>query len=83
MFRALNIGALALCLIAPAQGDPIKQTGTRGVRELVADLSGADPAVRAQAACDLRNLGDAAADAIQPLVALLGDPAPVPATICR
>ena len=49
----------------------------RGVRELVADLAAADPAARVRAACEIRDLGDTAADALQPLVGMLGDAAPV------
>ena len=36
----------------------------RGVRELVALLRASDPVSRARAACDLRELGDRAAEAI-------------------
>ena len=56
---------------------------SRGVRDLVTALSASDPAARARAACELRELGDAAADALQPLVNLLADAAPVDGNVCR
>ena len=46
---------------------------TRAVRELVADLTASDAAARARAACELRERGDSAAEAVQPLVLLLAD----------
>ena len=55
---------------------------SRGVGELVADLAAADPAVRVRAACEIRELGDTAADALQPLVGMLGDAAPVESSVC-
>lgn len=54
----------------------------RNVRELAAALSAPDPAARAAAACALRQEGDAAADAIPQLVALLADPSPVEHSVC-
>ncbi len=54
-----------------------------GARELMAQLSSADPAARAKAACGLRELGDDAAAAIDTLVALLADGAPVEQSVCE
>jgi len=55
---------------------------TRGVNELTAALSAADPMTRARAACDLREHGDGAAAAIDQLAALLADGAPVDHIAC-
>ena len=53
------------------------------VRELVAGLSSGDAAVRAKAACELKDQGDRAGDAIDALVRLLGDATPVNRDVCR
>ena len=55
----------------------------RGVRELVALLRASDPVSRARAACDLRELGDRAAEAIDPLIALMDDATPVSEDVCE
>jgi HEAT repeat protein len=55
----------------------------RSIKELIAALAASDPAVRAQAACDLKDEGEAAVQAVEPLVRLLSDGAPVEQTICR
>jgi HEAT repeat protein len=55
----------------------------RTVNDLVAALAASDPAVRAQAACDLKDEGATAAQAIDQLVRLLSDGAPVERTVCR
>ena len=46
-------------------------------------LRASDPVSRARAACDLRELGDRAADAIDPLVALMDDATPVSEDVCE
>ena len=56
---------------------------SRGVTDLIAALALADPAARAQAACDLKHQGDAAAAAIEPLARLLADGAPVERSVCQ
>ena len=48
----------------------------------IADLVAQDPVVRARAACEMREAGDTAVDAIQPLASMLGDAAPVEAQVC-
>ncbi len=53
------------------------------VRDLISQLSAADPATRAKGACALRELGDEAAPAIDALVALLADGAPVDRSVCE
>ena len=75
---------LALLALTSAANDVSLSTSAQTAERTRADrgLSAADPAARARAACDLRELGDAAADAIQPLVAMLGDAAPVEAMVC-
>ncbi|HEX6975830.1 MAG TPA: HEAT repeat domain-containing protein [Vicinamibacterales bacterium] len=64
----------------PFYGDPVRQTRT--VKELVTDLTDGDPVVRTRAACDLREAGDRAIDAIQPLVELLADGTRVDPEVC-
>ena len=63
-----------------AFADPVAQT--RNVKELTAELGDADAIVRTRAACDLRDAGDRALDAVQPLVALLGDGTKVDPSVC-
>ena len=53
------------------------------VRELVAGLTSGDAVVRAKAACELKDQGDRAGDAIDSLVRLLGDATPVSQDVCR
>ena len=76
--------AATLVLMLPlliACGDAAAQTRP-DARQLVA-RSAADPQVRAKAACGLRELGDDAAIAVDALVALLPDGAPIPMTVCE
>src|SRR3954470_15095170 len=70
-------------LTSPANDyrDPSAQT--RNLRELIAELGASDPATRARAACDLRETGDAAADSIQPLAAMVSDASPVESLVCN
>src|SRR4051812_3816281 len=83
MIRPFALSLLALLAVAPSAGtDRPGDPQPRGARELIADLGAADPAARARAACGLRELGDAAAEAMQPLVAMLGDAAPVESAVC-
>ena len=77
--------AATLVLVLPllfASGDAPAQT-RQDARQLIAQLSAADPQVRAKAACGLRELGDDAAVAVDALVALLPDGAPIPMTVCE
>jgi HEAT repeat protein len=53
------------------------------VAELTAALGAPDAEARGRAACELRELGDAAAPAITPLVALLPDGAPLNRRVCE
>ena len=53
------------------------------VRELVAGLTSGDAGVRAKAACELKEQGDRAGEAIDSLVRLLGDATPVSQDVCR
>lgn len=57
--------------------------GRAGARELMAQLSSSDPVARAKAACALRELGDEAATALDALVAMLPDGAPVEQSVCE
>ena len=61
---------------------PQRRSEPVNARELIADLDAADPVTRAKAACGLRDLGDAAADAMVPLTKLLADGSPVDARAC-
>jgi HEAT repeat protein len=70
MIAVVIAAALAL---APAQSD---------AKTTAAGLTSADPATRARAACDLRDLGSNAAFALPQLVALLGDGSPVDGNVC-
>jgi HEAT repeat protein len=59
-----------------------RQHQERTARELIQDLGAVDPAVRARAACGLRDLGDRAEDAMSQLIALLSDGSPVDGRVC-
>ena len=74
--------ALAGLPACVAQAEAQRPHEQSSLRELTADLSAADPAVRAKAACGLRELGDRAADALMPLTRLLADGSPVDARVC-
>ena len=50
--------------------------------DAAAGLKSADPAARTRAACDLRELGSSASDAIPQLIALLDDGSPVDPSVC-
>ncbi len=82
MIRIGVASLIALLALTSANEYRELNTQSRGVRDLVADLAAADPAARVRAACEIRELGDTAADAIQPLLAVLGDAAPVEASVC-
>jgi HEAT repeat protein len=83
MVRALAFGTVLLAIVPPHTLDCGRAVQDRGVAALTADLSAADPETRARAACELRELGDGAATAVQPLTALLSDGAPVDPGVCR
>jgi hypothetical protein len=82
--RALAIAlAAAVVLMVPAVAHRTTVVPQRTPRELTIDLGAADPSARARAACELKDHGDAAAGALQPLIALLADGAPVDdASVC-
>ena len=68
----------ALMAVGPARADQ-----QRPVRELVAGLTADDAAARARAACEFKEHGDGAVDAVDGLVRLLGDATLVEPTVCR
>src|SRR4051812_14143511 len=70
-----------LSVAAVGSNQPTAQT--RNVRELVTQLSASDPITRTRASCELRDLGDGAFEAVQPLIGLMADAAPVQADVCR
>lgn len=67
---------LILVVAAPAAQRP-------SVKDLIAALASDDPAARARAACELKDEGDAAGDALAPLLRLLSDASPVERTVCK
>lgn len=52
------------------------------IQELSTQLTASDPAVRARAACDLREQAESAGAAIEALIALLPDAAPLERSVC-
>ena len=71
----------AVAALVPAQALGFGQV--RPVRELTTSLSSDDATARARAACDLKEHGGNAVDAMDALVHLLADATPVDATVCR
>jgi HEAT repeat protein len=81
--RALGIAAaLVMLLTVASSATPQRRHEQAHPRDLIADLDAPDPVARAKAACGVRDLGDAAADAIAPLTKLLSDGSPVDARAC-
>lgn len=88
---ALLLGVAVVFLDSPANVTPPRSLATtesaprpqHTVSDLAEQLTAADPAVRARAACDLRERGDNAAAAIDALVALLPDASPLERSVCR
>ena len=75
------VPAVAMCLVLHAASVCAGQE--RSVPALVAALRAGDPLIRARAACDLRELGDRAAEAIPALIVLMDDPTPIGSDICE
>jgi len=77
------VSAVILCslvsLLVSAHA-PTQEPGR--VRELITQLAAPDPEARTKAACALRELGDDAAPALDALVGLLSDGAPVEQSAC-
>src|SRR5512133_4232901 len=84
MIRSFGCGMLALAVFLTGSGDDLRTPPdqSRDARQLVAELRANDAVTRTRAACELRELGDGAAEAIEPLVALLDDASPVEPTVC-
>jgi hypothetical protein len=72
---------LLLTLLAPAPVQPPREQPK--VTALITQLAAPDPELRTKAACGLRELGDDAAPALDALVALLSDGAPVEQSACE
>src|SRR5262245_27368495 len=85
MVRGLSAGAVALAMLVPAGSAtlPTLLDQNQDARQLIAELRANDAVARTRAACGLRELGDAAGEAIDPLVALLDDASPVEPTVCE
>lgn len=79
--RALVVLTASALSCLPTGGTVAAQT--RPIGDLITGLTAGDPAERARAACELREEGDAAVQAIPALVNLLADAAPVERTVCR
>jgi HEAT repeat protein len=75
-------GPFASMLLALLLGTPGSPQDHPKTRDLIPQLSAADPETRTKAACALRELGDDAAPALDALVALLSDGAPVEQSAC-
>ncbi len=75
-------GVIAVVLLTAAGPNGQTAAPAQDIRELTTALASADPVGRARAACGLRDLGDGAAAAIDALVRVLPDGAPVDATVC-
>lgn len=73
----LGVALILSCVVATPAGQSAQR-----VRELIPQLSAADPEARTKAACELREIGDAAAPALAALTALLPDGAPVEQSAC-
>src|SRR3954454_474740 len=81
MRRLVTCSILAVTLVLGA-GHDHAFARQRSARDLAAQLRASDPAARAGAACQLRELGDRAGDAIDALVGLLDDATPVAQDVC-
>jgi HEAT repeat protein len=80
----LSPAAIALLLaFAPGSNPLAPAPQSRSVKESIAALSADDPSVRAKAACELKREGDAGVGAIEPLLRLLADGAPVERSVCQ
>lgn len=82
VLRTLGIVAL-LTFATPHTAHRLPLPQDRDAATIAADLENADPAVRARAACELRELGSAAAAALPLLVKLLADGSPLDPTVCE
>ena len=74
---------MLLCLWLSMAPGASPRAQTRSSSDLIAALAADDPVARARAACEIRAEGDAAANAIAPLVRLLADGSPVERIVCR
>jgi HEAT repeat protein len=79
MWLGFVVVALALSLLPRW----IPGAQTAGADTVASRLSAPEPESRGRAACDLREMGDAAAPAISRLVALLADGAPLDRRVCE
>lgn len=79
--RSVRVQSIsAWLLMAWSAAAPLAQSRT--VKDMMSDLGSSEASIRARAACDLKEEGDLAVDAIAPLVRLLADASPVERTIC-
>lgn len=81
MMRTSSLPVLVVA-IAAGSAAGVEAIQRRDVSVLTRDLGAPDPETRTRAACGLRELGAAAADAIPALVNVLGDGSPVDSTLC-
>ena len=86
---AVLLGVIGATFVATTDWAPARDVSTPVTAQkltteaLVANLSAADPTLRARAACELRKHVEAATAALGTLVALLEDGAPVQGEVCR
>lgn len=86
---AILLGVIGATFVAATDWAPARDVSTPVTAQkltteaLVANLSAADPKLRAKAACELRKHVEAATAAMGTLVALLEDGAPVQGEACR
>jgi len=75
--------AVAALMLAPAFAEAtVGRAAQKDANAAAAGLASADPSVRTRAACDLRELGSAAAPMIARLTAMLEDGSPVDPAVC-
>lgn len=79
IMRAARVTLALSCLVPAALAVAAQQ---RSVPQLVAELRAVDAGARARAACALKDEGDRAVEAIEPLVKALGDATPVDRAVC-
>ena len=79
---AVCLGAALVVVQPPGKPEGSAAPVQLTLQELTGQLRASDPAVRTRAACDLREQADRAGAAIDALVALLPDAAPLDRSVC-
>ena len=76
------VGLLATAALTPADRAVAALPQTRVIKDLIQQLSAPDPVARARAACELREEGENAAEAVGTLLKLMADGSPVESSVC-